>query len=856
KELERFFEQVPLSPWQEALLSLRRQVLSNFEEDGELQTFLLLNDPLNKLCSDYSGEVDLVVTLYDRLENLEENAHSYGSQKMLWEIAAQKKSVLAILDDPQLAQSASQVDEYMQEVVSIAAILDQLSELQVTAREQNLEVSVQIEQLQRSIVANLDKRVLALIGYDSFAAEHNTTIAEFFQAWKALQYAEYSRDLTAYQIIKTSLLMTGSFAARERMLERDFEDALVNYSDGDTKLAGIQLSTILNDYSKYSENLDSVHFYRAESYFARLLYEQAGKDYVVIVRNFPDTDHLGDSLFRLMQISEKNGQIAAVFNYYNLFKSRPVVDQELAGDCHYLAGTVYLNDSKFEEAEEALSNIPQDSRHYWKGRYLSAIILVNQEDYTAAIPAFQELADQAPADIKNNSYLKLGYLAYEKGHYVEALSYFKQVSPGFENFDQGLLASAWASFKQKNYDQTVAYIHQLAVNHIGSNARYEALMLSAHNKKLLNWEEPAERELRYVSSSGRASKLSERYHAERDLVVSQLNDLDRMEDVVIEQKDKVMYNFISQLRSQLKNALLGFEYHGTTGSVVYDELQNERKEILNQIDELEQVISEAHTNGNKKVAERAAKQRARLIRVLEVYKPESVAKVNYLSDYPLATKEGTANYQNRVLSKLMNESAHEGRKIQQTLQAARLLQDKTASGADQLSAETDLAILENELSDLAVETSQLQVWLVENQVETIETDFDRLADFSGFGLSNLTFSAIDDRDSTISDLSFNISRINSLMQERSAEIEQKKLQYEKELQKLEKERHQEGLNLKKQDRKKYFEELYFNRDEKEIEEKQEKKTEAETQEKTEKKSPGKGTGQGSHAENGNEKGED
>ena len=45
--------------------------------------------------------------------------------------------------------------------------------------------------------------------------------------------------------------------------------------------------------------------------------------------------------------------------------------------------------------------------------------------------------------------------------------------------------------------------------------------------------------------------------------------------------------------------------------------------------------------------------------MLEVYKPESVAKVNYLSDYPLATKEGTANYQNQVLSKLMSESAAE-----------------------------------------------------------------------------------------------------------------------------------------------------------------------------------------------------
>ena len=784
KHMERFFEQYPDSPWQHALISLRARVLSNFEEDGELQTLLPLND---------------------RFRNF--------------------------------PHADSLADEYLQEVVRIGVILDELSELQVRAREENIEVSFQIEQLQRSIVQNLDKRILAVIGYDSFAAERSTTIGEFFKEWKALQYAEYSRDLTAYQIIKNTLLTTGSVAERDRMLERDFEDALVNYSNGDTELAAIQLTTILDNYSKYSDNLDSVHFYRAESYFARLLYQQAEKDYAAVVRNFPDTDHLGDSLFRLMLISEKSGQTAAVFSYYNLFKSWPVVAPELASDCHYLAGYVYLNDSKFEEAQDALSNISEDSNHFWKGRYLSAIILVNQDDTTAAIAAFEELADKSPADIKNKAQLKLGYLAYEMGHYGEALSYFKQVSPRFENFDQGLLASAWTSFKQKNYEQTVSYIDQLAENHIGSNATYEALMLSAHNKKLLNLQEPAERDLRYVSRSGRASDLSERYHAERNLVVSQLNDLDRMEGVVIEQKDKLMYNFISQLRSQLQNALLGFEYHGTTGSVVYEELQNERKKILIQIDELEQVIFEAEANDNKEVAERAAIQRARLIRVLEVYKPESVAKVNYLSDYPLATKEGTANYQNEVLSKLMHESADERRKIQETLQTARLLQDKAASGADHLAAETDLAIVENDLSGLAVETSQLQVWLAENQVEIIETDFDRLADFSGFGLSNLTFIAMDDRASTISNLSFNISRINLLMQERSAEIEWKKMEHERELQRLEKEQRQEALNIKKQDRTRYFEELYFDKEEREIEEKQEKKTEAEAQEKTEKKEP-------------------
>ena len=50
EDMERFFEQYPDSPWQEALLSLRRQVLSNFEEDGELKARgkdAILNDKLS-----------------------------------------------------------------------------------------------------------------------------------------------------------------------------------------------------------------------------------------------------------------------------------------------------------------------------------------------------------------------------------------------------------------------------------------------------------------------------------------------------------------------------------------------------------------------------------------------------------------------------------------------------------------------------------------------------------------------------------------------------------------------------------------------------------------------------------------
>ncbi len=78
-----FFEQVPDSPWQEALLSLRRQVLSNFEEDGELKARgkdAILNDELSYsrvfpdpdiMIREYAAELDRLLKISAVTKDLE-----------------------------------------------------------------------------------------------------------------------------------------------------------------------------------------------------------------------------------------------------------------------------------------------------------------------------------------------------------------------------------------------------------------------------------------------------------------------------------------------------------------------------------------------------------------------------------------------------------------------------------------------------------------------------------------------------------------------------------------------------------------------------------------------------------------
>lgn len=810
-EIKQLQKQNPDSHWLAELQSLRAQILNSLE-DRKLNESLPVNQRLAKLIQEYYNEVDSVLATYDGLQKLERKPKAQADQEILEQIAVQKSAIFEILEHPGLAQADSLVDEYFDEVLRLGEILDELSSLHAIAIEQSIEATYQIEQLQRSIVRNLSKHVLRLLGYDSFTVASGPDIAEFFKEWKALQYAEYTRDLAKYQIVKNTLLASGSPQERARMLERELGDALANYSASDYDLAEIQLNAILDDYSPYSYNLDVVHFYRAESNYARLLYAKAEEDYASIVKNFHDSEYMDDSLFRLLQISEKNGEMVVFFNTYNMLKSLLIIDEELKDKSHFLAGYVFLNDGKFEEAREALAQISEESKYHQKALYLQGIVLINQENNVAAIKFYEELAQKADTELRNKILLKLGYLHFEQGEYDHALENFKRISPDLEEFDHSLLAAAWTSFKQKDYEKTIEYANKLVTTYMTSDATYEALVLSAHNKKLMNRHEPAAQDLSYLANSRKAADLSQRYHAERDLILSQLNELERLEAEVIEQKDKSMYDFISQLRTKLQLALVRFEYVGTADGLMYEELQKERKTILNQIDELEGIIAKAHETGNKKIARRAARQRARLVKALEVYSQDQFS-VDYFFDYPVAVREGVANYEKAVSNKLIQESEQEQKKINKSLQAVRVLKDIARKDGDLHAAATDLAILEKELSELGVRTHQIQTWLSENEVQTIDTDFNHVADFSGFGLSNATFAAMDDREEKISELSQNISTINSLIREHKAELELRKLKQQKEIERLEKQQREDQLKLQKLKGEQYFKETYFDKEE-------------------------------------------
>jgi TolA-binding protein len=551
--------------------------------------------------------------------------------------------------------------------------------------------------------------------------------------------------------------------------------------------------------------MEAVLFYRAESFFARHLYDQALKDYEKIVTEFPDSNYLGDSLFRIMLIHEKFGTYEQIYKYFEHLKSlAQSVDRNCYDKCTYMAGYVYFKNSELTKAKEALSNVSKDSKYYMVARYLLGLVFVNQGNYTYAPEIFEDLAnkenypwtDSKTAFIRNSALLKLGFLNYEQGEYQQASKYFERVSPGFESYDKALLGNAWTNLKLGNHEKSIENVNRLFQDYLASNYTYEALVLSAYSKKQVQKQESALQDLRYVANARTALELSDKYNSERRKILEQLTVLDQLEQAILERRDRHLYSITSQIRDHLQTMLLQFKNRGSSGNRVLQRYEDERKSIMAQVDELDHIILQALASGDNAVADKAHSQRQRLLRVLEVYQADKdLRDVNFFIDYPLATKEGSFKYRKGILSDVAQGLEAERMSIQKSLREIQALRVKARNHAPGLNTKLDLEILENELQSLSHESMRFRSWLADNQVEVPKTDFNQWADFSGFGMSDITFSGIREKEETVLTMAENKEVISRFLGERKKELEKRLHEFEKQAQKIEEELQQEQIKL-------------------------------------------------------------
>ncbi len=824
--LERVAEEFDdVSSW-EKLAELHAKVLRVLEGNN----LSLVNESGNvkntSIMENYHVEVDLVLALYKRLSILESKSQTLDDYQLVVGIDKQKSSINELLGNVDSSESDSLSTAYFNEAKALVNILEKLENLQSKAVQLNSDLSFEIESVRRELIVNLDEKLLSVMGYNPNLPVNGPLVSEFFKEWKANQYTKYQVNFTKYLILKRSLLQNATAAEKARMLQTDLKNAFTNYNNNNFVLAEKQLDLILQDYGENIEVIDYVLFYRAESYFIRSLYKEASKDYQRIVSRFSNSEHFGNSLYRLLMINDKIGNKSDLSKYCNLLVSRyNTMEQDCYDKCIYLAGYLNYKYANHTKASEILTQVSQESNYYLMVRYLLGIVNSEQNNYAGAKEIFLELVNReynsyiAPykSYILNSVLLKLGFICYESGEYEEALNYFNNVSSEFVDHDKSVIGIAWANLKLKNYEKTIENANVLFKTYLTSNHTYEALALSAHCKKLLNQQDSAEQDLIYVENASRVLDLSNQSHSNRKSILSQLAFLDRLEEEILERRDEQLYAISSHIRKNLQQMLSNNLNQGKGKQFSLANLNEEQNSVAKQLAALHGFISQAYDIadiGSFDIANYLPDQQNMVTDIPQAALSDQ--NVNYFSEYPLAAKEGNAKYRKSIIDNLIHSIETERNAIQGHLNQIQNLQRKINHQTSDLSAKMDLEILEKDLIHLENESRQFQSWLTDNQIEDMETDYTKLADFTGFGMSDITLSSIQEIDAKISYLAHNSTAINKILEERKQAFEQKQKEFAQEAKKIEIDTQLEKIELEKKKSEQYFKETYFETKESEV----------------------------------------
>ena len=809
----------------EQIADLRENLLSLLESRDLYKKAPRTGSYKAGLVREYNVEVDSVLRIYDRLERFERTALARRDTAAANATRLQKQKLGSLLAEMKSGDKTAPLisPDLLNEVNQFLNLLDELNRLDHTAAP-SLDAKIEAETLRRQILARLDKNLLGLFGYPELDPANARTLDQVFQNWRAERLADFEVRRTQYALIKKNLLRNGSVKERSRMLNRDLSDALLNYASEQYLLAEMQLGALMQEYGPYFTNWDAAKFYRIECLYARAVLPEAFQAYEQLLRESPDSRLHGMMLLRLLGIAHRLGWSEAFFDYYGQLEAEaPRIEAKIVEQARYLAGYYGLNLGKLNEAETALAKIPAGSKYDLAARYLRGLVHLNRGDLFSALPLFNEVAgvetlpwsDPASAMIRNNALLKLGFIYYERGDYRMALKYFDRVSQGAENYDLSLLGKAWAQLKQGNPGYSIAETQALIQGYLVSNYTYEALVLSAHCKRLLDQPEAAMRDLRYVTSAHGVLELSRDYNEERARLAAQMNELDRMEREALERQDAPLYEIVVKVKQTLQATLLNYNYRGPRGNLKIEEFGEERQKIYTQIRQLDGIIAEAQTLALEDVVQDAVSRRNRLVKALETYQADqSLQTINYLVEYPLAVKESGAEYRKEVMANLLAHLENEQERLTASMATARELAALKESQPAKYALE--LEMLEADLKNLRQRMDRFQSWLAQFQVDEPQTNFDQWANLSGFGLSDLAFQELEKRERKIDEYSQHLVSIDKMLRTRQLDLQMRLKNFDAEVRRLEEELIEEQVRLDKLEHQKYFERAYFDTSQSEV----------------------------------------
>ncbi len=367
---------------------------------------------------------------------------------------------------------------------------------------------------------------------------------------------EYQAKFLRARLIKSKLIKSSNPTQRQRMFNEDLKSAIFSYRDGFYSEAILEFTELIESYGY--RDIEDIHFFRGESYYALQLYHKAEQDYKKVIESNDSDGYKVSALSRLLMISGDRGDISGLAKYLELIKQNTANDKNQDfWQIEYNAALYFMYAGQFQHAMEVFDTIPTDFPNFINAKYFAAqcaLMLVDLDDAEGRFYALTQgklHGKKVSAITKNKATLKLGYVDFLRGDYDLAFVNFTKVKGDSTLLERSQIASAWALYHIGMTDKSYEMVNQFKTTFPNSEYLFEAEALVGYCREIAGDDSSALKQYEEILFAMDDRQDYRNFNYERNEIIRTIAAMTQLEPIMFEYNRKDLFPRYLELRKSL-----------------------------------------------------------------------------------------------------------------------------------------------------------------------------------------------------------------------------------------------------------------------------------------------------------------
>lgn len=173
--------------------------------------------------------------------------------------------------------------------------------------------------------------------------------------------------------------------------------------------------------------LDFISFVIGECYRQLSIEKKSVEQYNFVINNFPKSDKVPASFYRLLEFSVENNNIALADSILNVFQS-VYRKHSLYSSALFISAKCYYENKRFGESIQLLNQIPRNSSLFFRAAFLSSLSLIQLDEQKKALALLDEIRKNSnDLSLSAEAAILMGDIYMAQKNATNALTYYNSV---------------------------------------------------------------------------------------------------------------------------------------------------------------------------------------------------------------------------------------------------------------------------------------------------------------------------------------------------------------------------------------------------------------------------------------------